>query len=267
MVRQLMHSRLMMPYAPEDWGIICTTDINIKNSLVIVHKSIFNSPNIMQALKAQGNTIVADVIDGVITDVTDIDAILCCSHKAVAFYTAAQNKCPVFFVEHCCDIRVLEQEETPSTFSPFYFGASENLLVYNSIFEFIRPCFTNYYDQQMNWVDYLKLANFHYALRCKIDPRSFKPFMKGIIASFCNSNILVHASDGDAARYLGQDYPYLIKEPLTEQVVLHYLAKAKDDFGGKTWNSGLAVMRDMKELFRPATIAAQFWTMVRRLGD
>lgn len=268
LLRSLMHPKIVDAFKPKGWRQLCTTEYGMKDSIVIVHKRLFGDEHILSTLRANNNIIVFDIIDSQLSRFHQADALLCCSHKAYAHYNAVQTECPVYFTEHCLDIRLGPKAPPPARFSAFYFGAMENLLFYNSIFAEVRPCFTAPYEKfppLTDWMDYLDLANFHYALRPPMEGPVFKPFTKGFVAAAYAANILVHASDGDALHYLGEDYPYLLHEPLCEAAVLESLARAKKDFGGTEWRKGIDVMQRVAQKTAPERIAGQFWKLISEL--
>jgi hypothetical protein len=264
LLRQLIHAKIMDKFAPEGWRQICTNEIGWENSIIILHKSMFTDLRLRQRLKENGNVILLDVIDGVIDDVLYADGILCCSHKAHSYYKKKYSKFPVFFVEQGVDPRVPKMQTLLPEFSAYYFGDIVNFQIFNSVFQYVRPCFT-YANNTVyqDWLSYLPKANFHYAVRPPSGKNIFKPFIKGGIAAYCASNMLIHKDDGDAAYYLGNDYPYLIREDLSENTVLEYLRKAREEYGGAEWNRGLSIMADVKEQFAPQRIAGQFWDMIQ----
>jgi|GEM_PF-4690958 len=266
LLNTLMLANIVSKFAPKNWKQICTTDINIKNAIIIVHKSFFGKRKLLCKLKTNKNMLVFAIVDGTGINLDLADAILCCSHASYQHYSTIQTQCPVFFVEHNVDIRIQPIQPYTDKFSAYYFGASENMYFYNSIFEYVRPCFSDYLGTaHTDFIRYLKFANFHYALRPTMPERVFKPFTKGFMASFHFSNILVHKNDGDASIYLGNDYPYLIKEDLTENIVINYIKKARDDFGGKDWNRGLEIMHSLRKFFDHKNIASQFITSMETL--
>lgn len=76
--------------------------------------------------------------------------------------------------------------------------------------------------------------------------------------------MLVHKDDGDALHFLGEDYPYLIREDISEDVVLRYMRKARDTFGREEWAYGLERILSLRSVFSPDAIARQFWDMIER---
>ncbi len=268
-VRSLMHAHLIEPFKPRGWQQICTNSTEgVKNSIVIVHKKFFRKRAILRQLKRQNNYLVYEMIERATKNLRYADAIVSCTRKSFDYYTSIQKDIPVFFCEHCVDPRVKPFENTLTKFSGYYFGAKKNFLCYNSVFPYIRPYFTDLpYPASVDWIPELHKANFHYAVRPILDDPVFKPFTKGFIAATCSSNILVHEDDGDARYYLGNDYPYLIKGELNEEVVRSFLERAKEEFGGKVWRDGLEIMRQVLNYVSPQTIAQQFWSMIDSIAQ
>ena len=266
LLKTLMHARIVEAYKPDNWTQLCTNSAQISNSFVIVHKLFFDQYHLLEQLKKNNNILICDVIDGCLNDFSFVDAILCCSHKAYHFYKRTQPNIPTLFVEHCADIRLATTPSPKHAFSGYYFGSPDNFLMYNGIFDFIRPCFSNLPHQPVtDWMERLPLANFHYAVRPSLPDTIFKPFTKGVIAALYNSNILIHQDDGDALHYLGADYPYLLKTEPTEKAVVALLQKAKEEFNSKEWEYGLSILEHVKEQYSPKKIAKKFWSEVLSL--
>ncbi|MDL2307573.1 hypothetical protein LJC48_06070 [Desulfovibrio sp. OttesenSCG-928-C06] len=258
LVKQVMFSYVVSKGAPAGWNILCTNDIAVKDSIVILHKCFFNNTKVLSWLKENNNVIVFDVIDGIVSNIEFADAILCCSLKSFEYYKS-NFEIPILFTEHCVDLRILERKSELDSLAAYYFGMQENLLIWDSIADKVNVCITSDAQGQKDWLRFLESSNFHYALRPPMPERVFKPFTKGLIASVCNSNMLIAEDDGDALLYLGEDYPYLLKGEPTEAAVSELLQKAEDDFGGKDWQYGLSIMQAVKERASPANISRQFW--------
>lgn len=269
LMRSLMQAELVARYAPDGFEVLSTNVPHISDSIVILNKFLINKRLLLHYLKLRGNIILADMVDGrfkLDKRLNLVDGLICCSHKGLAHYSTAQSAVPVFFVEHCTDPRLPEVSPLKE-FSPWYFGAPQNLLMYDSLKGRINISLTEIDKKpHADWLADLPKANFHYALRPEIKEYSFKPFTKGFVAAHCNANILVHKEDGDARFYLGDDYPYLIHEKLNEEVIKTYLAKARDDFGGERWHYGLSIMAKLREKQSEKAISEAFWGMVNTVA-
>ena len=253
------------------YAISATNKAGIKNSIIILHKDVMNNKRLLRKMKRNNNILVADMIDAMpsVDSLSYYSGVICCSHGALEYWERNFPKVPAYFIQHGVDPRIGTITPSPEHFSPYYFGAPENLL----LFEFLKPSLNIVYTDYSgvinhDWHRRLSEANFHYAVRPPVPEDSkykYKPFTKGFTAAVCNSNILVHASDGDALHYLGEDYPYLIKEDLCEEVVRRYMRQAKDDFGTERWHYGLQKMAQLRELCNERVIVKQFGNMLQQV--
>ncbi len=268
LMRVFMHAEIAASRMPGDCSISCTNVSCIRNSIIIAHKSVINKKKLLSKIKRNGNILLADIIDGVPRPdrIPYYDGIVCCSHKGYAYYSeqcSYTRHMPVYFVAHCTDPRIGTVTPPRDRFAPCYFGAPRNLLMFDSLRPLLTVVHTDTNDvPDHGWHLRLGESNFHYAVRPPMKEHVYKPFMKGIIAATCNANMLVHKDDGDALHYLGEDYPYLIKENPTEEVVMRYMRKAREEFGGEVWRFGLEKMARLRETFSNEAIAAQFWMMI-----
>ncbi len=270
LMRVFMHAEIAACRMPGDYSISCTNVSRIRNSIVIVHKHVINRSRLLRKIKRNGNILLADIVDGVPRpeNLSWYDGILCCSRKAYDYYSRScpdtlRLGTPVYFVAHCTDPRIGTVTPPRDRFAPYYFGAPKNLLMFDSLKPLLTVVHTDISDvPDHGWHLRLGESNFHYAVRPPMKEHVYKPFMKGIIAATCGVNMLVHKDDGDALHYLGEDYPYLIKEDPTEEVVMRYMRKAREEFGGEAWRFGLEKMARLRETFSNETIASQFWNMI-----
>lgn len=271
-MRQMMHAHIVAPFKSNKYDVFCSSDRAVKNSIVILDKRLINRTSLLKRLKFNRNIVVIDIVDAAFKpeNYEYADAIMCSGHKAYEYYSATAPGCKTFFVEHCVDIRLNNDYNANAqckNFTTYYFGAVENFYRTPAIEKLVTPCFSSNILGKTNthWMCRLPEATLHYAIRPEIDNSVFKPFTKGFIAATCNANILIHKDDGDALHYLGTDYPYLISESLSEDIVMKYLEKARTDYGGPRWQYGLALMENIKKCVQPEVIAAQFWNMIKAL--
>lgn len=267
LMRTFMHADLVSRRGGEGHDIGCTNLKTIRNSIVIAHKNIINRKRLLRQFKRNGNILLVDIIDGGPKPgrTEFYDGIICCSQKAYEYYAQECPQVPVYFVAHCTDPRIGQVSPPTDRFAPYYFGAPKNLLLFDAIRDTLGIVYTDTRDvPNHDWYKRLNDANFHYAVRPQMGERVFKPFMKGIIAATCGVNMLVHKDDGDALHFLGEDYPYLIHEDISEDVVLRYMRKARDTFGKEEWTYGLERILSLRSVFSPDAIARQFWDMIDR---
>lgn len=265
LMRTFMTASLVARHCPDHIAMGCTNITTVRNSIVIANKNLINRKRLLRMFKRNGNILLVDIIDGVPRrdSIPYYDGIICASQKAHAYYSQEYPDTPAYFVAHCTDPRISAPVALKSTFSPYYFGAPKNLLLFDSLKDTLGIVYTDTRDvPNHDWYKRLGEANFHYAVRPKMGDHVFKPFIKGIIAATCGANMLVHRDDGDARHFLGEDYPYLIHEDLSEDVVLRYMRMARDTFGKAEWTYGLERMASLRDAFSPDTISRQFWDMI-----
>lgn len=267
LMRTFMTANLVAQGCPDGTNIGCTNINTVRNSVVIANKNLINRKRLLRMFKRNGNILLVDIIDGVPKDdsIPYYDGIICCSQKAYEYYSDKYPRTPAYYVAHCTDPRIGDVTPPTDRFAPYYFGAPKNLLTFDSLRNMLGIVYTDTRDvPNHDWYKRLNDSNFHYAVRPKMRERVFKPFMKGIIAATCGVNMLVHKDDGDALHFLGENYPYLIRENVSEEVVLRYLRKARDTFGKEEWHYGLERMRSLRAAFSPDAIKRQFWDMIAR---
>lgn len=266
-MRCLWLPAVLARFAPLGAAIFSTNMYeDTRDSIIILSKPAVASVDVLKTLKKNGNILLFDFIDFALTGPADffpyIDGLIASSVKGAQLYRELPwIKIPVFHVAHNLDPSFnAERIGDLDKFSPLYNGNIENLLIYPSM-QRLLPVFPYTSEKKKAWIEATLHANFFYAVRPKMHPFCCKPFLKGYTAARLNSNILIHKDDGDALHYLGEDYPYLIKENLNEKVVLKYFITAREGFGGAEWNKGLEKMRAMRSAFSDETIATQFWKM------
>ena len=268
-MRVFMLADILSKQKNMQYCISATNKDAIKNSIVVVSKHIANNKHIIKLLKRNRNIIISDTIE-IMLDPNTIqyyDGMMCCSHKAMHYLKQNHPDAPVYFVQHGIDPRIQTVRPPIEHFSPYYFGSPENILLFESIKPLVHIIYTNDDRGRINhnWHLHLSDANFHYAVRPLMQRKKYKPFVKGFTAAACNANILIHADDGDALHYLGEDYPYLIKEELCEEVVLRYMRQAHADFGTERWRYGLEKMSRLRACCGAQVIVEQFMNMIQQV--
>ena len=99
-------------------------------------------------------------------------------------------------------------------------------------------------------------AHMHYCVRRESKLRQPKPFTKGFTAALADRNLLCTPEVHDAARFLGDDYPFMTKGE-SDQDILDTFEFARDSIGSSEWNEGLRRIRAMRNEVRPNRIAKQ----------
>lgn len=224
------------------------------------------SPEKLQKLKDRQNLIIFDMVDGEIPDEKKqfADVFVAASETIYKKYKRLLPKSSIIFlIDHHADPRIknLNWSRKPKSLQVGYFGEMINTYItpkINKIVNFIPVSTVNQSDE---WFYELPKYNLHYAIRQKRDVYPNKPFLKGFTAAHCNANILIQDSEKEAIKWLGKDYPYLLKGKVTENKVLRMLNHIKESYGSDEWKRGLSVMRRIKKRTSEEIIGKQIIQM------
>ena len=94
--------------------------------------------------------------------------------------------------------------------------------------------------------------------------RSWKPFLKGFVAARCGAPVIVTAEDGDAAHYLGDDYPFYARSLAAADLEMA-LATAAAGFGGPDWARARDIMAQVAARSTDAHVCAEFRLMIEEV--
>lgn len=220
-----------------------------------------------EQLRADGNRLLFDVVDEVVPP-----AIEHLPHALVASsltgFDALSRQYPhleVLLVNHHVDPRVqaLALPRAAERFSVGYFGEAVNALLPSSVRSIVDVVEIDTSRENAPWFDQLRGHSMHYAVRATRELDAFKPFLKGFTAAWCWSNVLIQDSQAEAVRWLGSDYPFLVRLPpaasseSAEAVVLEALQTARDAFGGPEWREGLDRMAGVRDRTSTPRIARE----------
>ena len=244
-----------------DHDVYYTSESDIHNAVVFVTKSLFTGENeeMFRRLKAQGNVILADIVDSKINrlHLDYADVIISASYAGHAYAQKAAGGKPVMRLTHHVDPRIAAGNRA-ETFSAGYFGEPANAFLREPVAARLRVHHVSTRKQRPRWIRFLPGYNFHYAVRTGKRPDGAKPFTKGFTAAHCAANILVQPSEGDAMEYLGADYPFLLPESWTEADILTALDYAEDAYGGPLWQDGLKRMEEVAARSSTTHIMGEF---------
>lgn len=173
-------------------------------------------------------------------------------------------------LRHHSDPRLkLRASEQLTEFTPGYFGLPDNT---DSHARF--PADTLVPDYKPIEIDSfltaLPKSNFHLCTRQPFAKRSHgilatKPFTKGFNAAAVGANVLVNRQVHDAVHYLGEDYPFMLKDSSPEDFA-EGLNHARDAYGTTEWQIGLDRMGDMAARVAPAEVARELRQIVDLFG-
>lgn len=241
-----------------------STDYNYENCVLFLTKwSIFSlSIKEMEKLKENGNVLILDPIDAnlLLERVRYADIIIAVSETIYDLYRKryiASKR--IVVVDHNVDLRLknIDWKQKPTIFRTGYFGEVINAVLTPAIRQLVDVVWVNNVEQNNYWLKELPKYSFHYAIRRKREVYPNKPFMKGFVAAHCGANILIQDSEKEAVKWLGEDYPYLLRGKVTDEKVIEMLKYAEKTYGSKIWEKGLEKMREIKEKTSEEAIGKQ----------
>lgn len=226
----------------------------------------------LQKLKSQQNILIFDVIDGDLpkNKIEYADAIVAASKTIYDNYKSVLPKSKkVFLIDHHPDPRIksVDWSRRPTKLRAAYFGELINTVITLKICKEVDifPVSTIY--QNNDWFKELPKYNLHYAIRQKRKVYPNKPFVKGFTAALCNSNILIQDSEKEAVRWLGKDYPYLLKGKVTQKKILDMLSYIEKSYGSNEWKRGLKIMGKIKKRISEKTIGGQLVKLLKYCSE
>ena len=206
------------------------------------------TPTQLDDLLRRGNRLLFDPVDEVPPGTTArfADVLIASSLTAFEEYGRSFPGTRVALVNHHVDPRLDTTPVQHSTFRAGYFGERVNAELTDRIEERVDviPIDTSRHDSR--WLSSIRDYSFHYAVRRHRELDHYKPFLKGFTAAHCGAPVLIQRDQQEAVRWLGDDYPYLVDAPATEEQVLDALAQAESDFGGPRWRLAEAAMAGIR---------------------
>lgn len=234
-----------------------STDYNYKNCILFLPKwSIFAfTLKELRQLKERGNKLIFDPVDAIDYILTSkrlkyADIVIAISETIYQNYKDAfPPNIKFVLVNHNVDLRLkkLDWFKRSKTFRVGYFGEAISAIITPKIKRRVNFVWVDTIQQNNDWFNELPRYNLHYAIRQLRNAYPNKPFMKGFVAAHCGANILIQDSEKEAVRWLGKNYPYLLKGKVTEKKILEMLKYAEKTFGTKVWKRGLKVMEKIKK--------------------
>jgi hypothetical protein len=232
-----------------------SSESNPKSSLLFLTKGVLKTMSAegLESFKDRKNRLFFDPVDEAIPEhaLRFADVVVAASKTAFDAYSKLYPSKKVVLINHHVDPRVRAMaskiKKTPKGLRTGYFGELVNTIITPAIEKEVDFILVDTSKQDDKWLDELSDYNFHYAIRYTRELDDYKPFLKGFTAAYCNANILIQESQKEAVAWLGEDYPFLLKEPLTEGDILSALENARDNYGKADWKRGLRVMDDIRE--------------------
>lgn len=245
-------------------------DLEISDALVLLNKNVIlgAAPDLIERLKHRRNIVVADPLDGVVSEeiLRAADALISSSHVQSEYFRRTFPDKPCFYVGHHVDIRIGPIEPLHGeTLSIGYFGELHNTLYSEELCSRIDFHRTNTSDSSdVSWMAQLKNYNAHYGMRLRQPYDGYKPFTKGFIAAHCGCPIIVSADDREAMLHLTNDYPFAAKDS-SLTAVLAVIADMSASFMGPRWRTALEIMSHVKAHSSRETTANQLLRAIESL--
>ena len=250
-----------------------STDYQYKNCILFLTKwAIYKlSLKDLQKLKNRQNKLIFDLVDGELpaNKIKYADVVVAAAESIYQKYKRSLPKSArIILIDHHVDprIRFVDWQAQSKKLKVGYFGELANTLITPKIkrrVDFIPVSTTT---QNYDWFKELPKYNLHYAIRQKRDVYPNKPFLKGFTAAHCDANILIQASEKEAIKWLGKDYPYLLKGRVTEEKILKLLDHIKKSYGSKEWECGLTIMHGIREKTSEEAIGKQLVKLFQLSG-
>lgn len=259
--------------SPTNHVLFKSTDYRFKNCTLFLTKWVIYtlSQKDLKRLKEKHNRLIFDPIDGPIPAdrLGYADIVVAASDTIYKDYKKTlPSSVKIILVNHNVDprLKTLDWSKRPTTLRAGYFGELLNTVITPEIKKRVDIIPVDNTRQNNYWLEKLPEYNLHYAIRQARDVYPNKPFLKGFTAAHCGANILIQASEKEAVRWLGKDYPYLLRGKVTEKKILEMLKHAKKSFGSKEWVRGLEIMRGIRKKTSEEAIGKQLVELFTEVG-
>jgi hypothetical protein len=171
---------------------------------------------------------------------------------------------PAYLVTHHVNRQVPAVTPPQDRLRTCYFGDLGNTVRPASLAGMVDLVGINTRDVNDNWLSALPHYNCHWIVRRTRPWDSWKPFLKGFVAARCGAPVIVAADDGDAAHYLGDDYPFYAASLAAPDLEMA-MATAAAGFGGPDWTRARDIMAQVAARSSDAQVCAEFRAMVEEV--
>ena len=256
----------------QKYEIEYSLSVEVKDAILVLNKGFLKtvSPVTMLELKSKNVALLADYIDDPIRTELDeyIDVYVASSLLGYFRISHALSSGRCAILTHHADPRIAPGNLASRGATVCYAGELVNAQYREELpdlVDFIRVNTKNATDE---WISRLRQYNVHYAVRAptQIVPRSYKPFLKGFTAARCGAQVIAAADDGDTLYYLGDDYPYLLRDTSLD-AVRETIRKALKDYGSKDWKYGIEIMNSIERRSSDRWIADEFDSLIDLATD
>jgi hypothetical protein len=219
----------------------------IKNSVVILSKGYCQEalPETIEQARRRDNIVCADYVDAPVDTEIASTIDLMISSSVGQYESLLKGNYKSTLITHHVDPGIADITAQTDYLSFGYYGEMANVKHAADLMGHVDFCHLNTKTTGPVWIDRLRHANVHYAVRQPRAIDGFKPFLKGFTAAHCGANILVNRQEGDAVHYLTTDYPYLLEDTSLKSV-LGMIEKIRESFGSREWFEGLEIMKSVR---------------------
>lgn len=264
---------IITQHVKESREVNYSTSTEISNSIIFLTKGFLKVviADSLRELKSKGNILLADFVDEPPNEklIEDIDALIASSITAYKYYKIKWPNKESFHITHHVDPRIAPifnkhiGKINGKGLITGYFGELVNTKRSDEIKQHVDFISVDTSKVSTEWMLKLPEYNCHYAVRQKRGIDGYKPFLKGFVAAYCNANIIIQKTEGDASFYLGSDYPFLVNQGAEELEILEMLRYIEDAYGGSEWQYGLDVMREIKDRSSNEFVTREFMQMLK----
>ena len=190
-----------------------------------------------------------------------VDAHMTLSHRQTLDLNRIFPETPAFLVTHHVNSQVPAVVPPADRLRTGYFGDLENTLRPDSIADLVELVGIDTRDVNDSWLSTLPQFNCHWIIRRTRPWDGWKPFLKGFVAARCGAVVIDTADDGDAAYYLGDDYPFYAASMAAADLEMA-IATAASGFGGPDWRLARDIMAQVAARSTDAQVCLEFDAMI-----
>jgi hypothetical protein len=253
-----------------DYALRFTEDAgSVQGAVVVLTKGAMETLD-AEAIAALGRRNVATIgcWDDVRPDPAKARAVaahMTLSHRQTLDLNRLFPETPAWLVTHHVNRQVPALVPPADRLRTGYFGDLGNTVRPDSVAEMIDLVGTDTRNVNDSWLDALPRYNCHWIVR-RTRPwdSSWKPFLKGFLAARCGAPVIVTAGDGDAAHYLGDDYPFYAPSLAAADLEMA-LATTAAAFGGPDWARARDIMAQVAARSADAQVCAEFRLMIEEV--
>jgi hypothetical protein len=242
-------------------------------TLIVLKTAIrVKSEPILRAFARWGNTVLFDVVDGLVPPVLESlpHAYICSSlsEKVVREERGARTIVSLQSPDQVVPTLPFNER----SFSVIYHGDARNaqhlsLLPERNVFQ--QPMSGSEDNIRVfvnDTLPQLSRASHHYSVRMWNELDGFKPMMKGFFAARLGAVVIASAEDEESRLILGDDYPYLAASSSVEDVQA-IIDHAKNTHLGPEWERAVATMRELRQMSCPVKTAQDLVEGLRGLAS